>query len=75
MPQPAAKITWLDKQFLKESYGGFWGYLCNFGILLGIVGVLACKNPVARKKAWTLLGWQLGILAIAIVTVIIFKRR
>src|ERR1700678_2698062 len=72
--RPAAKMTWLDKQFLDTS-SGFWGYKWNFALTLSIIGVLGCKHPTARKNAWILLGWQLGILALVVVILIIFGRR
>jgi hypothetical protein len=54
--------------------GGFWGYKWNFPFTLSILGILGCNNPVARKNAWILLGWELGILAVALVLLIIYKE-
>ncbi len=71
---PKAKMTGIDKFFVDSSSISFWGL--DARLLWGIIGVLACKHPVARKNAWIYFGWQVGmVLAIVIVVVLYAGAR
>lgn len=57
-PTPTVEMTRLDKLFSNSSSIFFWGV--DARLLWGIIGVLACKHPTARKNAWIYFGWQIG---------------
>jgi hypothetical protein len=72
-PPPTAEMTWLDKQFANMS-GGMLGIRCIFALPVGIIGVVACKHPTARKNAWIIFGWQIGLLGLAFVLVLLGRH-
>jgi hypothetical protein len=67
--RPNAEMTWLDKKFANSSGIFFWG--ADVRLLWGIIGVLACKHPTARKNAWIYFGWQIGLLGLAFILVLL----
>jgi peptidoglycan/LPS O-acetylase OafA/YrhL len=71
-PPPTTKMNWLDKQFANSSGIFFWGL--DARLLFGIIGVLACKHPTARKNAWIYLGLQIGIFALVFIIVVLVKN-
>lgn len=70
--QPAAEMNWLDRKFVNSSSIFFWG--ADVRLLWGIIGVLACKHPTARKNAWIYFGWQIGIFVLVFVIVVLVKN-
>jgi hypothetical protein len=71
-PPPRTKMNWLDKQFGNSSGISFWGL--DARLLFGIIGVLACKHPTARKNACIYLGLQIGIFALVFIIVMLVKN-
>ena len=71
-PPPTTKMNWLDKQFANSSGISFWGL--DARLLFGIIGVLACKHPTARKNAWIYFGWQAGGLLLAFIIIVLVKN-
>jgi hypothetical protein len=71
-PPPTVEMNWLDKFFTNSSGFFFWGASAN--MLLGMIGVLACKHPTARKKAWIFFGWEIMSLVLALIIIVIVKN-
>jgi peptidoglycan/LPS O-acetylase OafA/YrhL len=71
-PPPTTKMNWLDKQFTNSSGIFFLG--ADARLLFGIIGVLACKHPTARKNAWIYFGLQIGIFALVFIIVVLVKN-
>jgi hypothetical protein len=69
-PPPTVEIPWLDKLFLSGL--SFWG--ADVRLLWSIIGVLACKHPTARKKAWIYFGWQIGGFVLIFIIVVLVKN-
>ena len=47
----------MDRQFGDMSGCGQWGIVILFpfiGLILGVIGLLACKDPKARSRAGTM---------------------
>jgi hypothetical protein len=65
------KMTWLDKKFANMSDGLVGGISWIIALPLGIIGVIACKHPTARKNAWIIFGWQIGLLGLALILVLL----
>ena len=68
-PTPTVEMTGLNKLFSNSSGIFFWGL--DARLLWGIVGVLACKHPTARKNAWIYFGWQMGFLGLVVIIVVL----
>jgi hypothetical protein len=66
-----AEMISLDKLFANSSGIPFWG--ADMRLLWGIIGVLACKHPTARKNAWIYFGWQIGLLGLALILVLLIR--
>jgi hypothetical protein len=72
-PPPSEEMNWLDRRFANS--GGILGY---GGIVLwamSIIGVIACKDPTARKNALINFGWQIGLLVIAFILVLVMRKN
>jgi hypothetical protein len=73
VPHPIAEMTWLDKKFAHMSDPLLGGISPTIILTLGIIGVVACKHPIARKNAWIIFGWQMGILGLAVIVFVLIK--
>jgi hypothetical protein len=69
---PAVEMTRLDKLFANSSGIFFWG--ADVRLLWGVIGVLACKHPTARKNAWIYFGGQIGILVLVFIIFVLVKK-
>jgi len=70
---PAAELTWLDRQFFDPSNSYPLGTSVRIKLPLSVIGVIACKHPVARKNAWKIFGWQMLVLGLAIIILVLLK--
>ena len=53
-PNPQAELSWIDKTFKDTSVLVLvlFAFCCGgIALILGIVGVVMCKDPVAKKNA------------------------
>ena len=69
---PKVKMTGLDRMFVGSSRISFWGL--DARLLWGVIGVIACKHPTARKNALIYLGWQVGGLVLAFIIIVLIKN-
>jgi hypothetical protein len=69
---PSNEMNWLDKQFANS--GGILGYGGIFRWAMSIIGVMACKHPIARKNAWINFGWQIVFLGVALIILLTMKK-
>jgi hypothetical protein len=69
--RPTAEMTWLDRKFANISDPLLGGITSIIVLPLGIIGVVACKHPTARKNAWIIFGWQMGLFVLALILVLL----
>jgi len=61
-PTPPAieTMNWFDKMYAKTSmFGILLCIFCACTFPFGLIGIIACKNPAARKNAWIILIGQI----------------
>ena len=68
--QPNQELSWIDKT-LKDTHIAvliIFGLCCGLGaIILGIIGLSSCQDPVAKSNAKTLLIIGVVMLVVGIV--------
>ena len=60
LTSPTTQLSFMDKQFANMSGCGFVAVIAIIpfiALLLGIVGLIACKDPKAKQRATNMAIW------------------
>ena len=77
-PPQGKFISWLDRQLANASDPGVILLLIigNYvSAMLGLIGVIFCRNPKARERAWVLLIGGLLLIILSVFLLVIWAQE